>query len=192
MIEPFNDDCFLHAEIARLIGKWDVEIAVETGTNQGYSAWALSLLCPKVYTIEINREFYESAAKFFGQAVVSGEIVSLWGSSPAVLQGIQAELTGKRVLFYLDAHWQEYWPLLDELKVISSLGVSDPIIVIHDFEVPGRPDMGYDSYGDAKLDWEYVARAVAEIFDEQPLVHYNEVAAGANRGCCFIEPRASR
>src|SRR5690606_10898285 len=46
----------------------------------------------------------------------------------------------KRVLFYLDAHWYEDLPLLDELRVIAS-GWSESLIMVDDFQVP--QDSGY-------------------------------------------------
>lgn len=46
--------------------------------------------------------------------------------------------------FYLDAHWNDYWPLRDELSVVLSLDRA--IVVIDDFEVPDHPEWGYDIY----------------------------------------------
>ena len=52
--------------------------------------------------------------------------------------------------FYLDAHWQHYWPLRTELKHISDAGVRCAI-VIDDFEVPGQPQFGFDIDGGGEV-----------------------------------------
>ena len=37
------------------------------------------------------------------------------------------------VLFYLDAHWHDNWPILEELKIISENFFDRAIIIIYDF-----------------------------------------------------------
>jgi hypothetical protein len=48
-------------------------------------------------------------------------------------------------LFYLDAHWYDYWPLQDEVKTISKL--SQFVILADDFKVPGKPQFENDNGG---------------------------------------------
>jgi len=58
------------------------------------------------------------------------------GNSPDVIQQILTEITVlqiKSTLYFLDAHWEGPWPLLDE---IDSIPRGKGIIVIHDFKVP--------------------------------------------------------
>ena len=52
-------------------------------------------------------------------------------------------------LFFLDAHWENYWPLPEEIEYISETG-RKAVIVVDDFEVPGRTAFGYDDYGREK------------------------------------------
>ena len=187
---PFNRDAFLHAEVARLVGRWQVGVAFETGTFRGHTTIALSLLCELTYTAEINEESYDRAAELFELAYERGDIIADLGTSPEIIRASIPEITGLRVLFYLDAHWEDYWPLLDELKVIAELSAPPPVIVIHDFKVPDRPDLGFDSYGDQDLDYDYIRQSLTQIYGENGYdFHFNRVAIGAHRGVIFIEPK---
>ncbi|MFT6380150.1 MAG: putative O-methyltransferase YrrM [Akkermansiaceae bacterium] len=145
-LSPFNNDPFLHAEVARLIGKWGAEVAFETGTYHGHTTLALSLLCPRTFTAEIDANNFSHACELFDQVYEHGNIEANQGTSPEVLKQNLPEVSGARTLFYLDAHWESYWPLLDEAKMIAQQDAPPPVIVIHDFEVPERPDLGFDSY----------------------------------------------
>jgi hypothetical protein len=75
---------------------------------------------------------------------------------------------GPRPLFYLDAHWQSYWPLRDELKHIGASGLP-ATIVIDDFEVPGQPQFGFDVDGGGeiteglKCNLDYIRQALSPV-----------------------------
>lgn len=82
------------------------------------------------------------------------------GSSPVLLSRFAGEgAFGAAPLFFLDAHWYTYWPLLDELEVLRHLPKA--VIMIDDFKVPGRNDFGYDSQptrtGAIESDLRYIA-----------------------------------
>ena len=94
------------------------------------------------------------------------------------------EVTDPTIVF-LDAHWFEN-PLLREIQIVGESG-KRPILVIHDFKVPGKP-FGYDEYPGITYDWNYISEAVEKAYDNQYHKEYNEVTAGANRGCIFIYP----
>jgi hypothetical protein len=96
MITPFNRDSFLHAEVARLIGKWQVSTAFETGTYRGHTTIALSLLCENTFTVEINEESYNRACQLFELSGVLGNIVADLGPSPESLLTNLPALAGKR------------------------------------------------------------------------------------------------
>jgi hypothetical protein len=57
-------------------------------------------------------------------------------------------------LFYLDAHWGDYWPLREEINEVLKL--KKFAIVIDDFVVPGHPDCGYDSYRGIPCGWGFI------------------------------------
>src|SRR5271157_592033 len=50
----------------------------------------------------------------------------------------------RSALFWLDAHWGENWPILDELRVIIRSGVKG-VVLIDDFDIQ-REGFGFDSY----------------------------------------------
>jgi len=127
-ITPFNGDTFLHAEVARLVGKWGVEVAFETGTYHGHTTIALSLLCERTYTAETEQENYSLSCELFELIHERGNIVAVNDSSPKALEMNLTKISGTRTLFYLDAHWESYWPLLDELKIISEQDAPPPVI----------------------------------------------------------------
>ncbi len=64
------------------------------------------------------------------------------------MEEVYETLKSNNVLFWLDAHWGEYWPLVDETKIISSL--HSFAVIVDDFEVPGKPSFHYDSYAGVK------------------------------------------
>jgi len=90
------------------------------------------------------------------------------------------------LFFYLDAHWEKYWPLLDELQVIADNGVQ-PIIVIHDFFVPGS-NLGFDKYDGQRLDFEYIEPSLQKIYGNNFTYEYNRYATGARRGIIYVFP----
>lgn len=59
-----------------------------------------------------------------------------------------------KCFFYLDAHWNEYWPLCDEIRQILRLKRS--IIAIDDFVIPWHPEAGFDVYNNKVCDWYYI------------------------------------
>ena len=63
--------------------------------------------------------------------------------------------------------------------------------MIHDFQVPGYPDLGYDQYKDIKYNFDYVKEHLDAIYGgvEGYSYYYNSDAVGAKRGCLFVLPK---
>lgn len=184
---PFSGDPLLLAEVARLIGKWRVGAAVETGTHHGHTTLALSLLCAGVATFETDPSRADLAEALFRRT--GRDNIRLFRlSSEAGISALNEELGGGRILYFLDAHWNDYWPLLDELKAIAKVAGPKPVIVIHDFQVPGRPELGHDTYKGVKLNLDYVHRALEEVYRGRFSLHFNSEALGKRRGVLFAEP----
>lgn len=169
-----------------MIRRLRVRTVVETGTYRGHSALEFATRVPHVITIEADATYYAQAAFF----VRRPNLQRLLGSSPDVIAGLRG--IEERCCFFLDAHWRADWPLLAELRAIAGLcrsGVlrETPVVLIHDFKVPGCPDLGYDSYGGQDLDWAYVrddALAICPTY----AVSYNDRAEGRRRGILRLEP----
>ena len=79
-----------------------------------------------VHTIDISEIFHKKAQDIF---MDSPHVHCHLGSSEQVLKELLPSLTNERILFYLDAHWHSYWPLLDELDTISHTHQNNCIIV---------------------------------------------------------------
>lgn len=188
--QPFNGDTYIEQEFIKLRDKYDIVIAIETGTCMGSTTLWLSDNFEKVYTIEIDAGYYQIAmAKFTNK----DNITAICGSSPNVLNNLLNKF-GNRTIYFLDAHWTSNCPLLAELKAISNAGLR-PIIAIHDFKVPGS-SLGFDSYNNQPFTLDWIKPALAEIYNEADsnvndyTYYYNsdETATGAKRGILYVIP----
>ncbi len=178
---PFSGDIHLLNKIYELITEFKVKSVIETGTWMGRTTQLFSMMVDEVYTIEINPEYYEQASFLKDYKNVYRHL----GDSGEVLWHIlRYYATTDPILFYLDAHWGENFPLLKELQTIAEYDVKSPIIVIHDCYNPFNPDFGYDVYNGQRIDYEYVEPYLCKIF-KKPLIFYNKIASGEKRGVLF-------
>lgn len=148
--------------------EYHIEAAVETGTWKGDTTSLFALLFNQVHTIEILDSHYELSVKNLAQFP---NVHCHFGSSPETLSKILPSLSSIPTLFYLDAHWNPYWPLLDELEEISKTHKDNCVIVINDIKVPNRPQTPYDTYEDHDCSYEYVKEKLDKIFTEYT-IHY--------------------
>lgn len=163
---------------AQLVKDHRIELFVETGTFVGESAITASLFCP-VVTIENDISRFQLA---LGNCR-GRPIECVLGSSPEVLS---SRVFKQRCCFYLDAHWQDYWPILDELKAIAAMHKPDSVIIIHDFKVPGKP-WGFDTYNGQPLDFDYVKEGLRSINPDYE-ISFNEEASVNLRGILYATP----
>ncbi len=142
LIKAFAGDRYLGEEFEKLIKKFKIKNIIETGTSKGDSTKEFSKMIENVYTIESVKKTY----LFSKEILKDFDNVKIYlGSSPDVLRKILPFIKGN-TLFFLDAHWGYYFPIIDELKEISKINsFSKSVIVIHDFYVP-KKDFGFDSY----------------------------------------------
>lgn len=92
-------------------------------------------------------------------------------------------------LYFLDAHWEDYLPLPDEIRAIRP---GTGIIVIHDFTVPGHPEWDCPvrcNGRDIFLSHDYL-REVLNEWSPTHVLHYNDRVEGTNflRGVAYIFP----
>lgn len=182
----FEGDSYIAEEIRKLVQKFEIETIVETGTFLGGTTRKLSEMADKVYTIEIDPENIQEATEFLRD---TSNITLLEGSSPEVLRNLLQSDHGN-VLFFLDAHSRTYTPLIDELKIIAEAGIK-PVIVIHDWKVPDRPDLGYDSYNDQDYTLEWIQPSIEAIYGDDYTYYYNDRAEGAKRGVIYIHTKVN-
>jgi hypothetical protein len=161
----FHRDLVYRALILDLLQTFDFSSFVETGTDRGYSTEFVASRFPKlpVITVEVLESTFRRTKRFLDGYP---NVKMMRGSSDDVLMRLLDDRTlGPRPIFYLDAHWQTHWPLEKELRSIGEAGLPSAI-VIDDFEVPGQPQFGYDTYGagdepaGTACNLEYVERAL--------------------------------
>jgi len=216
---PFNGDGYAAAEVLRLKAKHGLTVAVETGTCYGSTTLFLWEHFRHVNTTEIDRPTFDIAVQRMcdhvgrfikddigtrdvwigghGHEGQPNSIKANLGSSPDVIaRTAPAWLSAKegqdRHFFFLDAHWGNVCPLLDELDAIAQAGIR-PVIMIHDWQVPDRPDLGHDYFPDGRpFALEHITTALDLIYGREGWdYHYNDEAEGARRGILYVEPKAS-
>ena len=95
-----------------------------------------------MHSIEVDaKSFIAARAKLWNARDIQLHL----GNSSKVLGDLLDRLPEQTALFYLDAHWNSFWPLADELDAIEQFRGNRDIIVIDDFRVPAQ-DWQYDSY----------------------------------------------
>lgn len=188
--QPFNGDGYLAAEVLRLARLHGCRTFFETGTCYGSTTlWAAEHF-EDVWTVEVSPEYREVAVKRFVEQAVHGKVITLEGSSPEVIQGIHKDtMRLAPIIFWLDAHWRDQCPLIREIEAISDKGIR-PVIVIHDFKVPGRPDLGFDCFpGGEPFELSKISASLDRVYGPDGWTHhFNDRAEGAKRGVVFIEP----
>lgn len=183
------EDKFVYAEIAKLIKEYNINTIVETGTYKGWSAKKLAEFGLPVFTIEISKENFDAGDPFLKD---SKNVYRYLGSSPTVMDEILDERDLKNTLFFLDAHWGDYWPIHDEILTMKKYNLK-PVILIHDFYVPdenGKAKFGYDVYKGQALDYKFVKPSVDILYDgEDKYRHYCIQEAEVDAGVGVFVPK---
>jgi predicted O-methyltransferase YrrM len=184
----FEGDDIIGEKLRSLIDRWKINWVIETGTFLGGTAKRLASMCEMVSTIEINDSFYLRAKNHLRDIE---NVTMFYGDSIAILPQMLSVTLDKNILFFLDDHWEKHLPLLAELEIINEFKGKhgNIVIAIHDFKVPGRPDLGFDTYGNVTLDWPYIEAGIEKIYGKDGyLIEYNNKARGAQRGIIYITP----
>ena len=186
---PFASDHLLGEEIQRLIVRYGIQSAVETGVYQGVTTRALAEMVPAVYAIESDdARFTESRERLADLP----DVRIYHGGSQDILPEIIPQIT-KPALYYLDAHIDGsaedgHQPLPREAEIIAQLDPS-PIMVMHDMFVPDHPEFhaNLQTPGGIPYDYEWVSPGLEKI--REPWRHYyNSEAEGLKVGIMFVVP----
>jgi predicted O-methyltransferase YrrM len=177
----FNDAPELAVFLAFLKYHHQIDTAVETGTFLGSTTRFLSTYFNNVHTIEVSEPILKNAKLLLQYR---SNIQCHLGSSEKVLKEILPSLQGQRLFFYLDAHWNTYWPLRDELEEISQTHKDNCIIAIDDFKVPGRKDIPFDEYAGHSCSFEYIENNLSKVFTDY--THHYIIPKDVQRRAKFL------
>jgi len=172
-----------------LIEAFDFRAILETGTFMGNTTGYMRkrVNCP-VSTCEASSMFQSVAMSRLKK--MSGIDFVLADSRKFLHDKLSAEpiknSTGP-IFFYLDAHWHDDLPLADEIRIIGA-NVTECVVMIDDFEVPGDKDYSYDNYGkgkslDMKIFHKIFFQAGMEVFF--PSLSGSQ-ETGGKRGCVVL------
>lgn len=157
----FNGNLDHQQYMKEVIERFSPKICIETGTLHGWTTAFFAEKTPYVYTIEDVEETIEKARLHLEDY---SNVKIILGNSIEVLPKIFQELPlDGNILFYLDAHWHDHWPLFDELRLIGEYVGSRAVIVIDDFKIPDK-DYAFDSYKGVQNSLENVEPHLKKIY----------------------------
>lgn len=182
----FNGDHFVQTEFLKLKKQFGINTVVETGTCVGGTAKWFGENFDRVFTTEISEQYRNVALQRIGNMP---NVTSLLGDSVEMLVGEVLKKCDDKTIVFLDAHWNFCCPLRDELQAIADFKLK-PVIVIHDFVVPGRPDLGYDSINGQPFTFEWLKDKFDAIYGESGYdYYYNSEATEIKRGLIYLMPK---
>lgn len=169
-----------------VLNRFGVDVLVETGVWQQHTlnftkGWKPLLSKPfEYYGIELDKFWAEKARTDNANDHLTNIICN---DSRAGLYDLlkSGKLQGKNICFYLDAHWNDDWPLLGELQIIIS-NVPKTIVMIDDFETPGK-GFGFDAYRGIHCGARYIKTT---IHPHTSYVYYSNLANSDGRGFGFF------
>jgi len=177
----FEGDFILKETIEKIVKDNDVEAIIETGTYRGSTTLQFSKMVKIVHTIEASSDYFNESKK---KLQFVQNVVQYLGKSEDIFEDVVSLCKRRNLLLFLDAHWFNSCPLIDELKAVARLKLK-PIILIHDFKVPGT-DFGFDSYNGQDFTIEWLRPHLEAIYGQDFKYFYNTKAEGARRGVLFV------
>lgn len=190
----FSQDINVWKQFCELFDKHQSNVIVETGTYLGQSTIDFVKLGVPVHTTEIRQEYQDKAK---GRLAESKNVNFYLGDSAELLsKRILPSIQNVNAILFLDAHWYGDNILERELKVLSDFysgKKNKPVLALHDFKVPGRPEFGFDGYNGRDFEWSWVKPYMDKLYGAGKYnFFYNKElckTATHNRGCLFIEPK---
>ena len=147
---PFGLDILLALLFDDLVRAYDADSLVECGSSFGDTTVYLAQRYPEIPIVSCDID--PLCAAIAARRTASRPKARVW-TAPSV--DIIKQASGARPIFFLDAHGDASWPILDELSLIKN-GVA----VVHDFDI-GHARFAFDSYDGVNLDARLLARVLA-------------------------------
>jgi predicted O-methyltransferase YrrM len=142
---PFNGQEARKQIVSEVAGVMQPTAVIETGSYRGTTTAFLRDLGAPVYTVELNAQLYFYVSRRFRR---DERVEVAHGDSREYLEKLaqRSNVPKARVLFYLDAHWEDDLPVQEELEMIRTVW-RESVVMVDDFEVPDDPAYGFDDYG---------------------------------------------
>lgn len=179
----FNNQTVRRELCRRIIRFLKPDLIVETGTHRGTTTAFLAEFGAPVISIESDPKFFAFAK---ARLAAFANVTLHHGKSHGVLAGLLRDAKPQALFAYLDAHWEDEFPLREEIEQIARQTPAF-VIVMDDFEVPQDREYGFDDYG---------AKGACRLSFIQPsltsdmAVYFPAVPAreetGVKRGYCFL------
>lgn len=181
----FNGQDFRCKIFSELVEQFNFSAIFETGTFHGSTTSYMSNNSRlPIYTVEGHeRTFGYCRARFWNNKLVNLS----FGDSRLFLMSLLKDTKFQNVpiFFYLDAHWDQNLPLLEECQIILDHKIH-AVIMIDDFEVVGDKGYKFDDYGDGKqLTLEYLQPIVNSVSMFFPNCKSDQ-ETGAKKGCIVL------
>ena len=158
----FHGDKFLLQLVDSLMSQ--IYSFIETGCNIGTTARYVAKTYPDVmvYSCEIDEVAFQKVQRHLS-GLPNAEVCCQ--RSPEflyLLNDTHKHLRNRRNLFWLDAHGYGFrWPLRDEIAFITE-NFQSAVVIIDDFEVPGKPEFKSMKDGDQLCNFRYIESALAK------------------------------
>jgi len=177
------DDAVLRRRLAAIIQERGIMTVVETGIDWGGSTRFFAEMVSRVIGIDNDPVRIAALEAELMEDNASKGIYLIFGNSPDMLR--ELTLDAAHTLFFLDAHWQAYWPLRDEIAAIPR---GQGVLVMHDARVPGYPTLGFDTYNGQELSYEYLRDVLTEWSPSHRVEYNDDTAKGSRRGVMVVYP----
>jgi hypothetical protein len=142
---PFNGQEARKQIATEIVAVMQPIAVVETGSYRGTTTAFLRDFGVPVYTVEVNARLYFYVRRRFRR---DERVEVAFGDSRDHLEKLakRRDVPNARVLFYLDAHWEDDLPVQEELEIIRRVW-RESVVMVDDFEVPDDPAYGFDNFG---------------------------------------------
>lgn len=187
---PLNGQIARRDLVQKIIQTWNPAAVIETGTFRGVTTeWLAEITSIPIYTCEKNKRFFLQSRQRL--AKWPNVHLALQDSRDFIRQIAGTDVSKKKVLFYLDAHWEQDLPLREEITIIFQ-SFECPCVIVDDFKVPFDSGYSFDNYGPGKvLSLEILDGLLSPdiqiAFPSTP----SELDTGARRGAIIIMRKES-
>jgi hypothetical protein len=153
-----NGQYYRRKIVTELLSEINFNYIIETGTECGFSTVYFATFGKKVFSIEKSQAFFYLAKKRLKNYKNIILILNDSKNIGSILNEHKIDKE-KQIFFYLDAHSEQDYPLLDELYIITSV-YKNNLILIDDFQVPGDDGYGFDSFNGKKLNLNLITNSL--------------------------------